>query len=138
MFQKILVPLDLTEKHQPALRIAAELAQQSKGEITLLHVIEVIPGLSHDEERDFYGRLERSARDHLNRYAATLANRNVPCRNEVRYGNRAGEIARFASEEGADLIVLTAPRIEPDKPASWGSMSYKLGIVAHCPVLLVK
>ena len=139
MFNKILVPLDLTDKHQPALAIAAELAQQSGGEVTLLHVIEVIPGLSMDEEKSFYSRLDRAARKHLKRFANALAKRPITCREEILYGNRAREIARYAVETGADLIILTAPRIDPDNPAvSWGSLSYKVGILSQCPVLLVK
>jgi len=138
MFKKILVPLDLTDKHGPALAIAAELAQQSGGAVALLHVIEVIPGLSMEEERKFYNRLELTARNHLQRNAGMLADQKVPVQQEVVYGNRAREIARYAAEARADLIVLTAPQIEPDKPASWGSMSYKVGILARCPVLLVK
>jgi nucleotide-binding universal stress UspA family protein len=42
MFQKILVPVDLTDVHQPALNIAARLAQESAGEVRLLYVMEVI------------------------------------------------------------------------------------------------
>ena len=79
MFTKIVLPLDLTDRHQPALAIAAEMARQSGGEVTLLHVIEVIAGLSIDEERDFYGRLERTTREHLNRQAKVLADRQIAC-----------------------------------------------------------
>ena len=42
MFKKILVPVDLTDVHQPALDIAARLAKENDGEVTLLHVVEVI------------------------------------------------------------------------------------------------
>jgi nucleotide-binding universal stress UspA family protein len=138
MFMKILVPLDLTDKHRQALAIARELAQQSGGEVTLLHVIEVIAGLSMDEESGFYSRLERAARAHLQRQGASLADHKIALQHEILYGNRAQEIARYATEAQAGLIVLTAPRIEPQDPTSWGSMSYKVGILARCPVLLVK
>jgi nucleotide-binding universal stress UspA family protein len=138
MFKNIVVPLDLTDRHQPVLEIAAKLSQQSGGEVTLLHVIEVIPGLSIEEEKSFYSRLEHSARRHLDRLVDLLAQRQVSCQQEILYGHRAREIARYTAETGADLIILTAPRTEPDNPASWGSLSYKVGILAGCPVLLVK
>jgi hypothetical protein len=39
----------------------------------------------------------------------------------------------------ADLIVLTAPRIDPDHPvAGWASLSFKISLLAECPILLVK
>jgi nucleotide-binding universal stress UspA family protein len=63
----------------------------------------------------------------------------VTPRQEVFFGARAPEILRLARERGADLIVLTAPAAEPDKPYfGLGSLSYKVGIFASCPVLLVR
>ena len=55
------------------------------------------------------------------------------------YGNRAQEIVRYAMEAGVDLIVLTSHRIDlQDSSAGWGTVSYKVGILSQCPVLLVK
>ena len=42
-------------------------------------------------------------------------------------------------ESDADLIILTAPQVDPVNPvAAWGSMSHKIGVLSPCPVLLVK
>ncbi len=79
MFQKILLPLDLTDKHRAALDTAAELARQNQGELLLLHVVEVIPGLSGEEEQGFYQRLQQVARTHLGRLAAALTKKKCPC-----------------------------------------------------------
>jgi nucleotide-binding universal stress UspA family protein len=139
MFKKILLPVDLSDRHGPAVKVATELARQSSGEVLLLHVIELIGGISLEEERAFYNRLEKAARQHLGRLAAVLDTEKIPGRSEVRYGHRAPEVARYAAEAGADLIVLTAPRFDPQNPgAVWGSLSYKVGYLAACPVLLVK
>jgi nucleotide-binding universal stress UspA family protein len=139
MFRHILIPLDLTDKHRQALAIGAELAGQSGGTVTLLHIIEKIPGLSDEEEKGFYDRLERAARTHLTNYAEALGLRKVASQLEVYCGQRAPEIARYAREKGADLIILTAPHLDPEHPtAGWGSLSYRVGILAPCPVLLVK
>jgi nucleotide-binding universal stress UspA family protein len=139
MFQKILVPVDLTDVHQPALDIAAHLAQESAGEVTLLHVIEVIAEVRAVEDRGFYDRLEQKARDHLARLGHYLGERAVPRREEVVLGSRAPEIVRYAVETGIDLIVLKSHRIDLQNPsAGWGTVSYKVGILAQCPILLVK
>lgn len=139
MFQRILLPLDLTDRHQRALDIAAEMATAGGGTIILLHVIETIPGLSLEEEKEFYARLERAARSHLDRWGKPLTKRNVAWQGEVRFGSRAAECVRSAQEVAADLILLIAPRLDPANPgAGWGSMSYKIGLLAPCPVLLVK
>lgn len=139
MFRKILVPVDLSDRHQQALEIGARLAKASDGEVTLLHVIEIIPGLTLEEERDFYQRLEQAALDHLTRLGRYLAENHVSRQEEIVYGSRAPEIVRYAMESGIDLIVLSSHRIDPKDPAAgWGTVSYKVGILSQCPVLLVK
>ncbi len=139
MFQKILVPVDLSDTHQQAIEIAANLASENDGQVILLHVVEVIPGLWVEEERDFYERIETAARDHLTRFGRRLEERHVPKREEIIFGNRAEEIVRYATEMGVDLIVLSSHRIDLKNPgAGWGTLSYKIGILSQCPVLLVK
>jgi nucleotide-binding universal stress UspA family protein len=139
MFRNILLPVDLTDKHGQALEAAADLVRQSGGEVTLLHIIEVIPGLEMEEEKTFYARLEKSARKHLAGLGGKLEGKGIRWRAEVRFGARGPDIVRYAGESGADLIVLTSPRFDPDRPAAgWGSLSHKLGILSGCPVLLVK
>jgi nucleotide-binding universal stress UspA family protein len=139
MFKNILLPVDLTDRHQPALNTAAELARQGGGEITLLHIVEIIPGLSLDEERVFYNRLEKMARAHLERLGEELTRQQVPWRLEVRFGHRAPEVAHYARDRGCDLVVLTSPRPDEENPAAgWASLSYKIGLLSPCPVLLVK
>lgn len=138
MFQNVLVPVDLTDAHHRTVEIAAELARAG-GSVTLLHVVEVIPGLSFDEERDFYERLAGAARAHLAGLGKQLDQRQVAWRAEVVFGNRAAEVVRHAAEAKADLIALTSHRVDPQQPGDgWGTLSYKIGILAQCPVLLVK
>jgi nucleotide-binding universal stress UspA family protein len=139
MVKRIVVPVDLTDTHGRALEIAAALAVPGGGQVTLLHVVEVIAGLSQQEGKDFYGRLEKKAREYLARLAATLAARQVACQAEVVFGNRAAEVVRYAQQHGSDLIVLTSHRIDPAQGlANFGTLSHKVGILAPCPVLLVK
>jgi nucleotide-binding universal stress UspA family protein len=139
MFKHILLPVDLSDRHEQAMTAAAELAGQSRGEITLLHVIEVIAGLSLEEERPFYRRLEKAARDHLGRLGEYLKSRQVSWHAEIRLGHRAPEVVRFAKDQGADLIVLTSRAVDPNNPGpGWGSLSYKIGVLSATPVLLVK
>jgi universal stress protein A len=139
MFKKILLPLDLSNKHQTALRTAAELAKQNQSEVILLHVVEEIPGLSRDEEKDFYIRLERTARTQLGRLENQFTRDKIPCRTEVILGHRAVEAARFAAENRVDLILLTSPPFQREHTmVILGSMTWKLSMIASCPVLVVK
>ena len=139
MLKHILLPVDLTDKHQKAVAAAADLAAQFGAEVTLLHVIELIHGLPMDEEKDFYQRLARKARAYLERLLDRLEGPRENVRVEVVYGDRAREIIRHASQGGVDLIVLTSHRIDPGtSQARFGTLSHAVGIFAQCPVLLVK
>jgi nucleotide-binding universal stress UspA family protein len=138
VFQHILLPVDLSDRHQQALEVAARLARESHGEVTLLHVIETIPG-PWPQEHDFYRRIAELARHHLTSLGRSLKADQVLGQQAIVYGNRAHEIVCYALEAGIDLIVLTSLRIDPTDPnAGWGPVSHQVGILAQCPVLLVK
>src|SRR5215813_8749633 len=124
MFQKILLPIDLSDKHARAVEMAGKLASRSAGEVVLFHVIEVIPGLSIDEEKTFYGRLEKLAAVHLEKLGSVLKQSQIRWRKEILLGNRGAETVRYARENGFDLIIVTAPPVDPDHIATgWGSLS---------------
>lgn len=139
MFKQILVPVDLTDGHGRALEIAAELAGPGGGQVTLLHAVELIAGLSPEEGKDFYGRLEKKARAHVANLGERLAAHKVAWKAEVVFGKRAAEVLRYARQSGTDLIVLTSHRIDPQQGAvGFGTLSHTVGILSPCPVLLVK
>jgi nucleotide-binding universal stress UspA family protein len=139
MFQKILVPTDLTDRTIKALDVALSVAASDTSHITLLHVIETIAGTEDEELANFYRRLEQRALDRLNEIVRRAAGRHPHIDIEVTYGKRAEEVLRFAREKQVDLIVLASHPLDPSQPrASLGTMSYKLGVLAPCSVLLVK
>ncbi len=139
MFHRILMPVDLADRHEEALRRAAELSRQSHGEIILLHVVELISGLGLDEERLFYERLERVARQHLEGMGRRLEELGARWRIEVRLGSRLREVVEQARAAGTDLVVFTSPPLDEDNPlAGWASLSYRVALLLSCPVLLVR
>jgi nucleotide-binding universal stress UspA family protein len=138
MFANILLPVDLADRHEAALTQAAELARHSGGAVELFHVIETLVGLPVEEERDFYARLEQAARKHLDKLGRMLDAAGVAWRARVQLGQRGATIVMHARESGADLIVLTSPRLDPASAAGWGSLSFKISFLSACPVLLVK
>jgi nucleotide-binding universal stress UspA family protein len=139
MFQRILVPVDLTDRHGPALDIAARLATESGGEVVVLHVIELVYGLPREEDPPFYRRLETKANEYVGRLVQALEWKKIKVHSEILYGNRVAEITVFARQSGTDLIVLASHPFHPARPqAGWGSLSHQIGLLASCPVLLVK
>ena len=136
-FRHILVPTDLTDRAEAALQMTARLVLPPPARVTLLHVIETIEGARAGEFKSFYARLERKARAAMR----AMARRGPPLTVEfaVAYGRRAEGIVNYAASHGVDLIVLTSHRVDPSMVnRDWGTISYKVGILAQCAVLLVK
>jgi nucleotide-binding universal stress UspA family protein len=139
MFTRILVPVDLTGRHRQTVEIAASLVAAAGGRVDLVHVVEVIPGISMEDDRDFYRRLESRAQQEMEDLGGILHSQDVAFEAVVTYGSRVREILRWAEEHDTDLILLTSHKIVVDKEGEgWGTLSYQLGILAPCSVLLVK
>ncbi|MFQ5680008.1 MAG: universal stress protein [Gemmatimonadota bacterium] len=138
MFRSVLVPVDLTEKNEHAVRLARELAGESRGEVTLLHVIETLD-LPFDELEEFYRRLEEKAARGMETLAEPLRAAEIPHHREVAYGKRGEAIVEYAERHANDLIIMSSHRVDLADPGSgWTTLSYKVAILAQCPVLLVK
>lgn len=140
MFRRILVPVDFTKKSVRSVRTAGRVASGSGAEVTLLHVIERIVDDETDVLRRFYHQLEKSARAKMQNLLAELEEKQISAACHVVYGNRVAEILRFAQENKSDLIVVSSHKLPLRRPTveSWGTISYKVGILSRCPVLLVK
>ena len=139
MFRRILVPVDFTPRSRRAVQAAARLAAVSDATTTLLHVIERVDAGAPGTLASFYAKLEKNARRRMGELADALARKGLESRAEVLYGNRVGEILRFAEDHGVDLIVMSSHKLPIRRGGeNWGTISYKVGILSRCPVLLVK
>jgi nucleotide-binding universal stress UspA family protein len=139
MFRRILVPVDFTPRSRRAARVAARMAASAKAETTLLHVIERIDADAPGSLAGFYRKLERNARGRLAELVEDFTTRGLQARGEVLYGGRVNEILRFSQENAIDLIVMSSHKLPLRRGGeNWGTISYKVGILSRCPVLLVK
>jgi nucleotide-binding universal stress UspA family protein len=141
MFRKILLPVDFTAKNEAALSSALEIAGRGEtaSEITLLHVIEAIEHLEPGEMADFYRSLETRATARLFALQERFKEAGVAVRQDLLIGRRAETIVRYAEDREMDLVILSSHKVDRDHPAlGLGTLSYRIGIVVRCPVLLVK
>lgn len=139
MFARILVPTDFSPRSLRAARAAARVAATSGGQTTLLHVIERIDGGDSTALSAFYRKLEKAARNRMRSFVAPFASRNLPVHAEILYGKPVNEILRYAERRRTDLIVMSSHKLPLRGAAeSFGTLSYKIGILSRCPVLLVK
>ncbi|MCP4359198.1 MAG: universal stress protein [Chloroflexi bacterium] len=139
MFQHILVPVDLSDRNNQAVDIAVEMAQMSNGRVTLLHIIKLISGGTYDEFADFYQKLEGKAYQKMSNLITPYQGQGVDLTSHILIGHRVQEIINFAAEQQANLIVMNSHKINLENPdEGWGSISHKVGILAQCPIMLVK
>ncbi len=138
MFGRILVPVDFTPRSLRAVRAAAKVAATTRAKTTLLHVIERIDDGESGAFESFYRKLELAAREKMKALLAPFGERLL-VRAEILYGKPVGEILRFAQANRIDLIVMSSHKLPlRHSGESWGTVSYKVGILSRCPVLLVK
>lgn len=139
MYRKILVPVDFTPKNERALAQARELAALTSGEVTLVHVVETLEDEIDADLAGFYDRLEAKAEERMAASLAALGEGDFSRRSAIVLGHRARAIADYAEHEKVEVIVLSSHRVDPDQPGhDWMTISYKIAILARCPVLLVK
>jgi nucleotide-binding universal stress UspA family protein len=140
MFRQILVPSDFTEKNLHAARIAMQLAKlQADANVILLHVIETIEGTEYDEFEAFYQKLHKRAVRMMQKLVESLGPEASAVQTAIAFGKRVPGIIHFAAEHQVDLIVLGSHKIDPEQvPEGLGTISYKVGILSPCPVLMVK
>ncbi len=131
---QIVVPTGMTEKDRAALLLGLQLTQTHKATLTVLHVLPPRDSWSRVTGFDALGLLHRAAHDVCNDAAPRGASRTaarvklaefvestapqrqrseVDLRLELRTGDVAERIARFAEEVEADLLILSS------RPAKW-------------------
>ena len=139
MYRNILVPVDLSDRPEPAVRSAADLAGAEGATVHLLHVIETIRGVPYEELEPFYESLRKRAERALDGWAELLAARPISVQREIVFGHRTREIVKRADDAGCDLIVICSRRAGPDRPAGGlGTLSHRVALLAPCAVLLVR
>jgi len=108
-FERILVPTDMSDATEPALRYALELHETLGSRITLLHArrmpLHPHQPLGYYIENAADARLDAAER--LRDYARAKVPRGVPVETTVLDDAPARAIVETADNVGADLIVMT-------------------------------
>lgn len=139
MFTHILIPTDLTDRAEQAIEMTKRLVADGPTRVTLLHVIQTVHTATFDELRDFYLELEKRSAAKLDELRTELTDAGIDTQQAVLYGRPAAEITQYAKSHNVDLIALASHPLDPTgAPGTWGTLSYKIGMLAACPVLLVK
>lgn len=139
MYDKILIPVDLSSANEAVFSTARELGDPDRTDIVLLHVIETLQDDEPGEMDDFYEELRAEADEKMKNWAANIAEDGFEVQAAVTYGERGPEITRVAEENEVDLIVQRSHKLSrDDENPNVGTVSHQVAIFAPCSVLLVR
>lgn len=143
-FARILAPSDFSDHSAKALRYACGLAERFNAELHLIHVLSEIVPTGPDPllipvmPPQFYEEDEQRAlellKDVLKPEWGTPTSRTTV----VRWGTPAESIVDYASECGADLLVIATHGRTGLSHVLLGSVAERIVREAPCPVLTVR
>ena len=108
MYENILVPVSFEENRDStgALEVA-EAIRSETGKITLLHVMEEVPGYALTYvPPDFHDSAQKAIAEELSKIAGEMANTEI----RVVDGHSGRTIVDYAEENGVDCIVIASHR----------------------------
>ncbi len=146
--KKILVPTDFSKPAQAAVDTAIILAERTKAEVILLHVVDQpspdsfnvegeVSQLYNWEDKLFTMKLIEKSKKKLAQVAQLATNAGVQVRQELRLGNPFHGIRTVITDHQVDLVVMgTEGHSKLDKMLI-GSNTEKVIRHASCPVLSI-
>ncbi len=133
----IVVPIDFSDDSFRALDASRELVDDVRN----LHLIHVLPIITPNDPGVIWEMIDEQSRaDHARE---ALQNKLVDLKVEgpqiiIRFGDPGHQIADYAAEIHADLIVLAGHGQSRLTRLLLGSVAEKVVRLSHCPVLVLK
>jgi nucleotide-binding universal stress UspA family protein len=137
---KILVPTDFSEHSNRVLQSASMIARKFGAALRVVYVVEsldayagfAVPHLPLENlEKELIERAKRKMTEFL---AENMA-QDIPHAGAVLNGKVAEEIARYAKDQGCDLIMIGTQTCTGAQKALFGSVTEGVIKTASCPVL---
>jgi nucleotide-binding universal stress UspA family protein len=135
--QTVVVPVDFSEDSLAALQTAQDLV----GDPAHLHVIHVLPILEANDPGVIWHLIDDESRS---RHAAEALSKELAHRGyqqpqvAIRFGDPGHEIAEYAQQVDAGLIVVPSYGKSGLTRLLIGSVAERVVRLAHCPVLVLK
>ena len=133
----VVVPIDFSDGSFAAMDAAAELADEP----THLHAVHVLPVLEPTDPGVIWSTIDdesrrRNAGEALREELAKRGHQRMEI--TIRFGDPGHEIARYAEETAAGLVVISSHGQNAFARLLIGSVADRVVRLAHCPVLVLK
>lgn len=144
-FSKIVVPTDFSDHANQALAYAEALASELGASLHLVHVIDMptlptiwspevyvpdLPGIQAAAFTDAQRRMEI--------HSAALRGHGIAVKTDVILGHVARAVTEYASDVGADLVVMSTHGRTGLAHLAMGSVAEHVVRLAPCPVLTIR
>lgn len=144
--KKIVVPVDFSEQASHALDFAIELNEKMKGEIILVHVIDIPVGhlnftgeVNSSGMESFYtGEFIKATHNKLEEWSKRVMDKNQKVSVHMKYGNAFTNISKVIAEENASWIVMGSKGASGLREIFIGSNAERMIRHAECPVFIIK
>jgi len=134
--EKVVVPVDYSDESLGAVEVARTLVKDS-GHLYVTHVLSPMPAT--DPELLWESETYESRREECEaRLRERFADKHSGVQVRASVGDPGSEIAAYAEEIGADLIVLPSHGRTGLKRLLIGSVAERVCRLAHCPVLVLR
>ena len=133
----VVVPIDFSDNSLAALQVAKELVES----LANLHVVHVLAIWEPNEPGIVWEMVDEQSRA---AHAADALKKKIAedgladARTIVRFGDPGHEIADYAQEIAAELIVVSSRGRSGLSRLLIGSTAERVAKLAHCPVLMLK
>lgn len=135
--RSVVVPIDFSEESLAALDVARALVEEPR----YVHAIHVLPLLEPTEPGVIWATIDNAGRRHHAEEAlkAKLAEHALAgASTHIAFGDPGHEVASYAQNVAAELIVLPSHGRTGLARLLIGSTAEKIVRLAHCPVLVLR
>ena len=142
--EKILVPTDMSEFSEHALRYGCEFARRFDAELHLLNVVQDVvamvpePGMAFPAPGEYMRDLQLASQEALDKLPDPNWVNGVSIVRDVRIGTPFVEVVRYARAADIDLIVIGTHGRSGLAHVLLGSTAERVVRKAPCPVLSVR
>jgi len=137
MYQNMLLPLDGSKEAEKRVDEALSLMKLTEGELTLFHVVDVVPMWGHGIEEDYQFRKDRFEK-YISGIKSRVESEGVNVKVVTTAGKPADEICKYAAREEVDIVLVSPHGAGGVFNWAVGSVAAKVARQSPKPVLVIK
>ncbi len=137
IYQDMMLPLDGSKEAEKSLDDVIPLLKATKGELLLLHVIELFSLFEKDREAEYRILIEK-AEEYLNKIKARVESEGIVAKTVIGTGKAAVEICKHAERDDVDIVLISPHGAGGILDWAIGSVAEKVVRHSPKPVLVIR